>query len=148
MRRIAVIFVVLLGAVGATTSQPATAPADLSSPRATLLSIYAAMSAGDIAAIKSCLIFEDAQEAEIYDISLTQLYAPLRLKRAMAARFGEAGAKPFGESPLEKSIGNSLEKARIAEIEIDGERAVVEPKKAATNPNAEGELSGVTLKRV
>jgi hypothetical protein len=143
--------VVLLGAVASARSTvpvPAAKP-DLSSPNAALASAYAALKAGDIAAAKSCFVFKDVGEAELFDIAYTQLYAPLKLMHAMEAKFGPAGRKPFANAPLEKGIDDLLEKSKAVEIAVDasGTSATVVDKKAAVNPNAESELTGITFKK-
>lgn len=128
----------------ASSTQPA---ADLSSPRSALLTVYSAMRAGDIETVKSCLIFEDAAAADVFDANVAQVCAPLRLMHAMEGRFGEAAKKPFDASVV-KSIDAAIERVKRAEIAVTGETAVVAEKKAAVNPDAETELSGVTLKKI
>ncbi len=121
------------------------AAVDLSSPRATLETIYNAMRAGDVATVKACLIFEDADAGEVFDCSATQVCVPLRLMHAMEKLFGAPAAdKPFDLS-AEKSIDQALERIKSVEIAVNGETAVVTEKKGDVNPNAETELTGVTL---
>ena len=57
-----------------TTASTASAPVapNMSSPKATLLSIYASMRSGDVNSIQQFMIFEDADEAEMFNISLTK----------------------------------------------------------------------------
>ncbi len=129
-------------------SAPAGKP-DLTSPKSALASAYAALKAGDVPAAKSCFVFKDATEADLFDVTYTQLYGPLKLMHAMEAKFGPSARKPFANAPLEKGIDDLLEKVKAAEIDIDasGAAAVVADKKAAINPNAESELTGIAFKR-
>ena len=131
------------------TTTAATQPAgpDLSSPKATLNSVYAALKAGDVAVAKACLLYKSPAQAELFDISFTQLYAPMKLMHAMEARFGEAARRPFGNGPLEKSLDQLLEKTKNAEIDTQGDQAVVTDHRAAINPSAESELTGITFKK-
>ena len=128
-------------AAGATT-RPAV---DLSSPRGTLMSVYTAMQAGDVRGVTACLEFAEPEEREVFEVNASQVAGPLRLLHAMEGKFGDAGKKPFDGS-MEKSISEMLARAKGAEISVNGETAVVS-EKAARNPNAETELSGVTLKK-
>ncbi len=137
-------------AVGATApAAPATATgpaADLSSPRATLVSVYTAMQAGDVAGVMNCLQFAEPEEREVFEVNLSQVAAPLRLLHAMEGKFGDAGKKPFDLS-VEKSIDEVMGRVKTAEISVNGDTAVVGEKKVQLNPNAETELTGVTLKQ-
>jgi hypothetical protein len=144
-----VLFIGVTAAFGASTTlqaPPATTPAvDLSTPRATLLSVYGAMRAGDAAGVKACLVFDDTEVGEVFNVNVEQVCAPLRLMHAMEGKFGEAGRKPFDTS-VEKSIDEMLVRAGKVDIREEGDTAVV-GEKAKVNPNAETELSGVMLKR-
>src|SRR5271155_1884977 len=118
------LFAASVAAATASTAVPPPASAtqpvpDLSSPRAALLAVYTAMRAGDVMTLKSCMIFGDTDEAEVFDIGVTQVCAPLRLMHAMEAKFGEAGRKPFDTS-VEKSIDEMIARAKTAEISVDG----------------------------
>ncbi|HUO09134.1 MAG TPA: hypothetical protein VM008_12580 [Phycisphaerae bacterium] len=145
--------VFILFAAAIASAAPATLPAgsatkpgvDLSSPRATLLSVYTAMRAGDVAGVKACLVFDDAEVGEVFELNVAQVCAPLRLMHAMEGKFGEAGRKPFDTS-VEKSIDEMLVRAGKVDIHVEGDTAVV-GEKAKVNPNAETELSGVMLRR-
>jgi hypothetical protein len=151
--RLALILPLLL--LPAAHAQPvATAPAgaaharpDLSSPKATLTTLYTALRAGDIAAAKACMLFADARQAELLDLSLTQVWGPLKLMHAMEARFGEPGRRPFANATQEKAADALLERIRQADVTVTGDTAAVAQKKAAVNPSAENELTGVTLKK-
>src|SRR5579884_1789945 len=148
-RPAAIATLLLLAAPAAAQTAPASSqPAlDFSSPRATLLSAYRAMRAGNAEAVESCMIFTTPQHAEVFDLNMAQLCAPLRLMHAMEARFGPAARKPFDTS-IEKSIDVLLAHAASVEISQDDDNtAVVGEKKAEINPNAETELTGITLKR-
>lgn len=135
-------------ALTAAATGPETLPAlDMSSPKATLASVYGAMRRGDVAAIKQCMIFEGAQEAELFDIELTRVWGPLKLMRAMQARFGDAAKKPFGGGALEQQVDEMVARLDKVEIAISGDTATLGEKKAAVNPDAETELTGVTLKK-
>ncbi len=140
-------FMVGMSALAFAQSAPATRPAlDLSSPRSTLLAIYASMRAGDIHSVKSCLIFEDPAAADVFEANAAQVCAPLRLMHAMEKRFGDAARKPFDLS-VEKSIDEAIARVKRADIQETGDTAVVAERKAAVNPDAETELGGVTLKK-
>ncbi|MGN6368815.1 MAG: hypothetical protein ACTHN5_11185 [Phycisphaerae bacterium] len=124
----------------------ATRPAvNLSSPRGTLVSVYTAMQAGDVAGVTACLQFAETEEREVFEVNISQVAAPLRLLHAMQGKFGEAGKRPFDMS-VEKSITEMLARAKRVEISANADTAVVGPG-AERNPNAETELSGVTLKK-
>jgi hypothetical protein len=130
-----------------TTSAPSSKP-DLSSPRLALTSLYTAMRNGDIAAAGECMLFQDQRHAETFELSLAQVWGPMRLMRAMETRFGqEAGRKPFANASLQKSVDDLLEKVKHVEFQIDGATATVSENKAAINPSAENELTGITLQR-
>jgi hypothetical protein len=135
-------------AAAAPASAPQTLPAvDMSSPKATLASVYAAMRRGDVEGIKQCLIFEGPQEAELFEIELTRIWGPLKLMRALQAKFGDAAKKPFGGAALEQQLDEQLARLEKVEITIAGDTATLGEKKAAVNPDAENELTGVTLKK-
>ena len=132
----------------APASNTATAAAvDMSSPKATLHTVYKAMRNGDIPTIRQCMIFEQAQEAELFDIELTRIWGPLKLMRALEAKFGEAAKKPFGGETLEKELDLMIARVEKVEITVNGETATLDEKKAEVNPDAETELTGVTLKK-
>lgn len=134
---------------GIAAGQVVPAKPDLSSPKTALASAYAALRAGDVPAAKSCLTFKDAAEAELFDITYTQLYAPLQLMHAMEAKFGPAARNSFANAPLEKSLDDLLAKAKAVEISVDasGNHATVSDKKAAVNPSAESELTSVAFRK-
>src|ERR1700744_993333 len=82
-----------VGAIAPAAPATATAPspgpaADLSSPRASLVSVYAAMRAGDVAGVMNCLQFAEPEEREVFEVNLSQVAAPLRLLHAMEGKFG------------------------------------------------------------
>jgi hypothetical protein len=131
-------------------AQPATTNApkpDLSSPRATLLSAYTAIHDGDIPSAKACMLFHDPDQAEHFELNLTQTFGPFRLMRAMEARFGEAGRAPFANATLDKNVDHLLSLARDADFQLDGNTATVINKKAQVNPSAETEITGITLEK-
>ena len=130
-------------AVGATT-RPAV---DLSSPRATLVSVYTAMQAGDGGGGELSAGLRRREEREVFEVNVGQVAGPLRLLHAMEGKFGDAGTEGRLDLSVEKSINEVMGRAKTAEISVNGETAVVQEKKAQLNPNAETELSGVTLKR-
>ncbi|HVT80059.1 MAG TPA: hypothetical protein VHM90_05325 [Phycisphaerae bacterium] len=138
----------MLAGIALAQTAPSPKP-DLSSPKAALVSAYTALKAGDIPAAKSCLAFKDASEAELFDITYTQLYGPLKLMHAMQVRFGEAGRKPFSNAGLEKGLDDLLGKIKSAEITVDptGNAASVADRKAAVNPSAESELTGLSFRK-
>jgi hypothetical protein len=94
----------------------------------------------------NCLQFAEPEEREVFEVNVGQVAGPLRLLHAMEGKFGDAGTKAFDLS-VEKSIDDVMGRVKTAEISVNGETAVVQEKKAQLNPNAETELSGVTLKR-
>jgi hypothetical protein len=118
---------------------------DLSSPRATLITLYTAMRNGDAATARACMHFADPKQAELFDLNFTQMYGPMRLLRAMEAQFGEAGKKPFANAALERPVDRTLERLKTAEFDIQGDKAKASEKKSAVNPSAENELTGVQL---
>jgi hypothetical protein len=132
---------------GQATTPAASAP-DRSSPRAALVSLYSALRAGDVPAATSTLLFTDAREQERATINLTTQWAPLALMHAMEKRFGEAARRAFSNASLVKTADEALEKIRVADITINGDTATVGEKKAAVDPNAETEVTGVKLKKV
>ena len=140
----------LLLAAAAGQTQPASRPAapalDLSTPRSALVSLCASLKSGDIAAARNCLSFSSEDQAQSFDISYTQLYAPLALVHAVQARFGPEGGKPFGVAPLEKSLDDLLARAQAADIQITGDTAAVVDH-SDINPSAETELTGITFKK-
>src|ERR1051326_1804046 len=137
-------------APGHATRPPASPPStqsDLPSPQAALTRVYESLRAGDLASAKACLIFSDAAQEELFDLTYTPTYAPLKLMRALEARFGAAGKKPFASEPLEKSLDALIQKVKTADIDVQGDKAIVVNKKAQVNPNAENELSGIAFKK-
>ena len=140
---------------GIALAQTATtqAKADLSSPKAALASacLMQAPEGGRRSGKmrKICFLFKDSGEAELFDLAYTQLYRPLGLMHAMEAKFGPAGRKPFANAALEKGMEDLLEKIKTAEITVDGAgtSASVADKKAAVNPSAESELTGIAFKK-
>ncbi|GEM_PF-5745891 len=133
-----------------TTASTASAPVapNMSSPKATLLSIYASMRNGDVSSIQQCMIFEDADEAEMFNISLTKEWAPVKVMRAMQAKYGDGALALFGGTAIERQIDDAVTHLDKIEITINGDVATLSDKKAAVNPNAETELDGVTLKKI
>ena len=135
----------------AAAQSTATTPAkpDLSSPKAALGTACAALKSGDIPAAKACFVFKDATEADLFDITYIPLYAPLKLMHAMEGKFGEAGRQPFANAAFEKGMDELLEKIKTAEITIDasGAAASISDKKAAVNPSAESELTGISFRK-
>ena len=67
---------------------------------------------------------------------------------ALEARFGEAARKPFACASLEKNIDKALEDLGRAQITESGDTATIAEKKSATDPAAETEITGITLKHV
>ena len=129
-------------------TQPATVAApgpDLSSPKSAILSLYAALRAGDLVSAKKCFHFADAQQAETFELTATPLWAPLRLMHALQARYGDAANKLFSAASLEKTVDKAIEDLNHAEIAINGDKAVIAEKKAAGDPAAETEVTGITL---
>lgn len=120
---------------------------DLSSPRESLVSLYTAMHRGDLAAARACMHFADARQAELFDVNFVQTWGPMKLMRAMEAKFGEAGRRPFANAVLEKPVQRLLERLKTVEFEMDGATASVSEKKAQVNPSAESELTGIALVR-
>ena len=150
MRRCVLLFAwAILGVCARSGGQtaPTEKGVDLSSPKAALTAAYTALKNGDIAAAKNCMDFKDPRQAELFDILYSQMYRPMKLMHLMEARFGPAGRIPFANAPLEKSIDDLLEKLKTTEIQVNGETAMVVDKKAAVNPNAENELTGITFKK-
>jgi hypothetical protein len=125
-------------------SQPAL---DLSSPKSAVLSLYAALRAGDVATAKRCFHFADAQQAETFELNATPLWAPLRLMHALQGRFGESANKLFSSASLEKVVDKAVDDLNRAEISINGDQAVIAEKKSAVDPAAETEVTGITLKK-
>jgi hypothetical protein len=123
-----------------------TAP-DLSSPKSTLLSLYAALKAGDLPTAKRCFHFADAQQAETFELTATPLWRPLRLMHALHARFGDSADKLFSAASLEKTVDKAVADLNRAEITVNGDKAVVAEAKAAVDPAAETEVTGITLKK-
>ena len=136
------------GAVAAQTLPAQTAPRlDLSSPGAALANLYDAMAAGDLEKARACMHFSDPRQVEIFEVTFIQTWGPMKLMRAMEAKFGEAGKKPFANVAIEKSLDTTREHLKSAEFDIDGTTARVSEKKAAVNPSAENELTGIQLKQ-
>lgn len=121
------------------------AKVDLSSPKSALTSLYTAMRNGDVMAAKSCMHFADARQAELFELNFVQMWGPLRLMRAMEAKFGEAGKKPFANAALEKPVDHVLDRLKTIEFEVQGNQARLSEKKAEVNPSAENELTGIVL---
>jgi hypothetical protein len=136
------------GAIAAQTQPAGTAPAvDLSSPKAALGSLYDAMAAGDLETARACMHFTEPRQAEIFDVTFIQTWGPMKLMRALEAKFGEAGKKPFANVAMEKSLDATREHLKTAEFDIEGTTAHVAEKKAAVNPSAENELTGIQLRQ-
>lgn len=141
------LFAIPMAGAIAQSRPAATIPAaDLSTPKATLLSLYQSLKAGDIPAARTCLVFSSREEAQSFDITYTPLYGPLALIHALQVRFGPDAGKPFGLAPLEKSLDDLLAKARTADITITGDTAAVADS-ADVNPSAETELTDITFKK-
>src|SRR5215218_8115380 len=128
-------------------TQPASPAPDLSSPKAAILSLYSALRAGDLPAAKRCFHFADARQAETFELTATPLWGPLRLMHALHAKFGESADKLFSASSLEKTVDKAVDDLNRAEIAVNGDKAVIAEKKAAIDPAAETEVTGITLKK-
>jgi hypothetical protein len=136
--------------IAQTSPAPQTVPApapDLSSPRNAIFSLYAALKAGDLQAAKRCLLFTDDRQAETFELTATPVWGPLRLMHAMQSRFGESANKHFAAASLERTVEKAVEDLKRAEIAMHGDTAVIAEKKAAIDPAAETEVTGITLKR-
>jgi ribosomal protein S20 len=120
---------------------------DLSNPKSAVLSVYAALRAGDLENAKRCFQFADAQQLETFELTATPLWGPLRLMHALRARFGDGAGKLFAAASLEKTVDKAVEDLKRAEVSIHGDKAVIAEKKAAIDPAAETEVTGITLKR-
>ena len=144
-RPILIVLAALL--MGQAPNPPIEAKPDLSSPKAALISAYTALKAGDIPVAKSCFLFKDAAQAEVFEITHTQVYGPLKLMHAMASKFGPASRKLFPNAALDKSIEELLEKINTIEISTTSDTAALIDKKAAINPSAESELTGLEFRK-
>jgi hypothetical protein len=112
-----------------------------------MLSLYAALRAGDLATARRCFHFADAKQAETFELTATPLWAPLRLMHALHARFGDSADKLFSAASLEKTVDKAVADLNRAEIAVTGDKAVVAEPKAAIDPAAETEVTGITLKK-
>ena len=149
LRIFAVALSFAIATVALSQTQPAprpTAAPDLTTPKATLLSLYHLLGAGDIASARGCLSFASDDQVQSFDIAYTQLYAPLALVHALQARFGPDAGKPFGLAPLEKSLAGLIAKAQSADIQITNDTAAVVDH-SGVDPSAENELTGITFER-
>jgi len=132
----------------ATTAATATAPAvDLSTPQWALISAYKALQAGEIERAEKCLAFSDGRQVELVDVALVHTYGPLKLMHAMEAKFGEGSRAFFANATLEKSLADLIALAGKTTVTINGDYAVVADKKAAVNPSAENELTGMVFRK-
>lgn len=130
-------------ATGPTTTLP-----EVGSPRFAITSLYSALSNGNIPQAEDLLYFTDAREQERAHINLTNLYAPLWLMHAMENRFGPGAQKLFSQASLVTSADETLRHLADAQITETNDTAVIGEKRAATDPNAENETTGIRLKRV
>jgi hypothetical protein len=131
---------------GQASSQPATkAGADFSNPRSTLTALYTSLRAGDVAGAMHAMEFADEKEAARVRMTLTTSWAPVGLMHAIEARFGEGTRRLFSNATLVKAADEALEKVETADISLKGDMAVVGEKRAAIDPNAETEVTGVRL---
>jgi hypothetical protein len=128
-------------------TQPATAP-DLSSPRKSLIALYTALRAGNVQNAKAALLFADAREEQRATTTLTTLWAPLGLMHAMEHRFGPPARRLFSNASLVAAADDALAKIQTIDIAVNGDSATVGEKKAAVDPNAETEITGVKLKKI
>jgi hypothetical protein len=112
-----------------------------------MLSLYGALRAGDLTTARRCFHFADARQAETFELTATPLWGPLRLMHALHARFGEKADKLFSAASLEKNVDKAVHDLDAADINIQGDKAVIAEPNAAVNPAAETEITGITLKK-
>ena len=94
------------------------------------------------------MVFADAAQAENFDITMTQLWAPLSMMHAMEGRFGADVRKLFSAASLERTADQAVEEINRAEIAVNGDAAVVSDRKSSIDPTAETVVNGITLKKV
>ncbi len=145
---LAIGWVAMMAAVARGQTTTAAATPDLSTPRAALVTLYTALRAGDVPLAKTAMTFADDREEERATVNLTTQWAPLSLMHAMEQRFGEPARRTFSNASLVKSADEALEKIQKTDISVNGDTATVGEKKAAVDPNAETEVTGVKLKKI
>ena len=120
----------------ATATAPAPWKADYSDPKKTMKTMMEATKAGDVTAMKACVVLPgDLEQAKNLEANYRRQAAPIRLRNALVAKFGEDGAK-F----LPDYAAAITEDERVLEttavLKMDGEKASVT---VPPPPNAAGQ---------